>query len=662
MYRIFSWFFILLFYLEGVYHVAAYGSSTFNPMFMIPGILMIAAVETGLAGLWKKKACNGAIASVLVVLDFLFYAVQIVYFKIFTRPLMLETAIATGGDALTDFSSVARDGILRSAKPLAVMAVPLIVWCILLGRKFFKLKKYRLRFFLEVLLIGVTGVMLTLALFVFGYRTEQEYYEVFQEMYAPEMIAKEYGVLPLFERQLLGDLLVEIKEKRVEWVDDFEEPPEMTEKNPENLVDMSPNILDVDLDALIQGENEEIADLAELMKSMTPSKKNQYTGMFDGYNLIYITAEGFSQYAVSEELTPTLYKMMNHGIVVKDYYVPLWQTSTSDGEYVNLFGQIPDGQHSFRRSARNTYPYALPAYFKSQGVKSYAYHNNSLSYYDRYLTHPNLGYDFKAARLGSCSAEEWGDKLFEITNAWPASDYEMMEATIPEWIGEERFHAYYMTVSGHAIYTWEGNSMSSKNKEAVASLDCSEEMKAYIACNLELEKAMTYLIEQLEAAGKLDSTVIVLSADHYPYGLTDAKAEMEAMSNKKLSDLDVQRNCLIMYNSAMDTIEVEKTCSAMDIMPTLLNLFGFEYDSRLFAGRDMLSDSPSLVVFSNRSFITDSVIYDASTKKAISRTEDAVSEEYLEGMKSYVKSLFRYSAGILNEGFHEAVSRVQLKK
>lgn len=676
MHKIFGFFLISLLYLETVYHIATFGLVGMNPMLMIPAAVVMAAVEACLVGFFRKRNYNIAVTWVLLSINFLLYAVQVVYFQIFTRPLLVETAITTGGQALTDFWSVALDGILHSILPLIFMAVPFGLAGWLMHKNVFKLKKYRNSARIESLVIAVAGVSLSAVIILVGYSMNTEFYEEYQGMYAPEDIAKDYGMLPLYERQLLGDLLVEKEQDFGELIGGLPVVgnPENTEdsemesgtesetvtEDPGPVIDTSPNVLNIDFAALMEAGNKKIDQLAEIMQAMEPSKKNEYTGMFEGYNLIYLTAEGFSQYAVSEELTPTLYKMINSGIVVKDYYVPLWQTSTSDGEYVNLFGQIPDGQHSFRRSQENKYPYSLPAMFEAEGVKSYAYHNNSLSYYDRYITHPNLGYDFKAAKLGSCSSAQWGDKIFKIPNAWPASDYEMMVATIPEWINEERFHAYYMTVSGHANYNFVGNKMSSINKELVADLPYSDEMKAYIACNYELEKAMAYLVEQLELAGKLDNTVIVLSADHYPYGFTDAEAEMEAFTGTDLSALDIQKNCLIMWNSAMETINVEKTCSAMDILPTIYNLFGFDYDSRLFPGKDMLSDSPSLVVFSNRSFITDTVIYDASKKKVTSRTGEEISDDYIDAMKAYVKAMFSYSAGILNDGFDEAVHDAQI--
>ena len=49
--------------------------------------------------------------------------------------------------------------------------------------------------------------------------------------------------------------------------------------------------------------------------------------------------------------------------------------------------------------------------------------------------------------------------------------------------------------------------MSAKNHDAVKDLPYSEPVKAYIACNLELEYAMQDLLQRLENAGIADRTL-----------------------------------------------------------------------------------------------------------------------------------------------------------
>ena len=164
----------------------------------------------------------------------------------------------------------------------------------------------------------------------------------------------------------------------------------------------------------------------------------------------------------------------------------------------------------------------------------------------------------------------------------------MMEASVDDYLSSDQpFHAYYMTFSGHYQYDW-NNPMSLKNKAMAENLPYSEAVQAYVACNNELEKALTYLMERLEEAGVADKTVIVLTNDHYPYGLTiDQFSELAGYEVDET--FEKFRNSFICYIPNIEPIEVDTYCSTVDILPTLLNLFGLNYDSRLLAGRDILS-------------------------------------------------------------------------
>ena len=102
------------------------------------------------------------------------------------------------------------------------------------------------------------------------------------------------------------------------------EAEEMPEQDPEP--DTSPYAFEIDLAKLAEmsQNSKEEKWLADYIAGLTPTNRNEYTGMFEGYNLIYLTAEGFSTYAVREDLTPTLYKMVNSSFVFSNYYVPIW--------------------------------------------------------------------------------------------------------------------------------------------------------------------------------------------------------------------------------------------------------------------------------------------------------------------------------------------------
>ena len=81
--------------------------------------------------------------------------------------------------------------------------------------------------------------------------------------------------------------------------------------------------------------------------------------MFQGKNLILFTAESFSPWFISEELTPTLYRLTHEGFVFDNFYQPGWGQSTTGGEYAVMTGLLPtwvNGNVSFYATANNSMP------------------------------------------------------------------------------------------------------------------------------------------------------------------------------------------------------------------------------------------------------------------------------------------------------------------
>ncbi|MCR5686328.1 MAG: LTA synthase family protein [Lachnospiraceae bacterium] len=408
-------------------------------------------------------------------------------------------------------------------------------------------------------------------------------------------------------------------------------------------IDTSPNVFDIDFAALAESESKkEIKKLHEYFAGVAPTKKNEYTGMFKGYNLIYLTCEGYSPWAVDENVTPTLYKLTHSGFVFTNFYNPIWYTSTSDGEYVECQGLLPYNTNSFKRSKTNALPLCFGWQFLKLGYNCRAYHAHTATYYGRNETHPNMGYTFKAKGAG-----------LAMTDVWPESDLEMVQLSLPEYINDEHFHTYYMTVSGHLEYSFSGNYQARKNKELTDDLPYGSEVRAYLACNIELDRALEYLIDELDKAGKLDRTVIAFGGDHYPYGLSDAAID-EVAGEHVERNFELYRNNFVLWNSQItEPIVVDKYCSSLDMMPTLSNLFGLEYDSRLFMGSDILSDAPALVIFGNQSFITDYCKYNSKTREITMLREDIeLPQDYISSVSKIVQNKFAVSKNILLNDYY----------
>lgn len=439
------------------------------------------------------------------------------------------------------------------------------------------------------------------------------------------------------------------------------------------------NIIDINLDAMIAQEtNKNLLAIHNYVKSQQGTYTNQYTGMFEGYNLIMICAESFTDHMIDPELTPTLYKLSTNGFVFNNYY-GMFKSITTNGEYAFCTGLIPNTvgktddlkkNSTFLLSADKYLPYCMGNVFNDMGAFSAAYHNNDGSYYRRELTHPNMGYQLVRFRNGAYENGTFDPnrKLVFSTKYKPNSDEEVAVQSLDDYLNNKdengnvkQFTAYYMTYSGHHPY-WgiddkEHNKspMAYVNRERVDKLDVSERLKTYLAANLEVEDMLTVIMKRLEEEGCLDKTVIVLTNDHYPYGLYDS--EYRTLAGKSVSaSFGIYENAFICYNAGMEkAIEVNTPCCTVDIIPTLLNLFGYDYDSRLLAGVDVLDPkSFHIAMLYNKSFITDKIKFNASKNKVTYLVDKStVSDAYVQACISYVQNKFEISLRVIENDYYK---------
>lgn len=415
--------------------------------------------------------------------------------------------------------------------------------------------------------------------------------------------------------------------------------------------------MDIDFEQLMaETDDQDLLQMHQWFSQREATPENEWTGAFEGKNLIWIVAEGFSTLAMDPYRTPTLWKLSHQGFIFEHFYTPLWGVSTSDGEYVTTTGLIPkSGVWSYSQSSGNYMPFALGNQFSKQGYRTMAFHDYLYEYYDRNLSHPNMGYEYIALGQGLEEEDIIPAEDLESGNTFPPSDEMMMEKIVPMFVNEDHFMVYCLTVSGHLNYTLEENAMSRRHWDEVKDLPYSDTVKCYLASQMELELAMESLMEQLEAAGKLEDTVIVLSADHYPYGLTDEEYS-ELLGHEVDPVFELYENTLILWSADMtEPVYVDKYCSSLDVMPTLSNLFGLEYDSRLIMGEDILSDSGGLVIFSNYSFITSHGYYNSTTDQFTCWDGSEPDYGAVAEMVAEVQNRVAYSAAILDRDYYRIV-------
>lgn len=568
---------------------------------------------------FRKDIINRIVAMVPMLLITGFYMVEMLYYRVFGS-LFSVSMIGMGGDAIDNFGWALLSTVRESFVLVLIFLIPIAVWAFYVFRKKPELPPYDEIHHLSAAASALILWLLASSLLGLGGTGPQSAFQAYHStLIDTDTGSGKLGALTncILETKgyffgsnaTKGDLL---SEEQSQIADEEMNKNETASKH----TDTSPNVIKaLDFEALKEEtEDEEFKELCDYFTVKEGTNKNKYTGIFKGYNLIYITAESFSRFAVDEEVTPVLYKLSHEGIILNNFYNS-FRNTTTNGEYAFLTGIWPDISRkanmgtavgSMAQSADKYMPFGLGTLFSTQqGTNSYGYHNYKGAYYDREKSLPNLGFTCKFMNEG-----------MTFTSRWPSSDLEMFEQSVGDYINDDQFVAYYMTFSGHGPYT-EDNNIYNKNidevNELTADRDYTDVARGYLACNMELEKGLEYLMDELEKAGKLENTVIVLTGDHYPYYLDEESCNSIA-GEEVDPDFEHFRSDCIIWNGGLEKPIVNNNCCCnIDILPTVLNLFGIEYDSRLLPGTDVFSNGLHMAVLYNKSIVTGLVKYNAGT-------------------------------------------------
>ena len=621
---------LLLIYLEFVSKVLMFNKLPDKRfIYVILFSLTIAIILNLVTKLFSEKI-NKIITFILISIIVVFYMVNYLYFAMYASPVSISD-VELLKDAVVDFYEMIVHLLVTNVVSVLLFLMPIFVYRMYYKHFDYAKKSFKNYIVTLVMIVGTyCGSIMALNL------DKNDLYSAYNLYYNIDALTAGTEVLGLMtsERLSIKRTLLGFRELVVEEpVAEIEEIPKVY------------NELAIDFDSLIASESdEEIRGVYEYLKSKKATNKNEYTGKYKGKNLIFILAEGFNSMAVDKNRTPTLYKLINEGFNFKNYYSPLF-FSTTGGEFQAMNSLIPSQEVLGMWRKNNPYlPYALGNVFGELGYKSSSYHNWTYTYYSRNTTMPTLGF---SNYLGCGNGLE-----ARINCSWVPSDVDLIRTTFDEYASNSPFVAYYISVSGHAPYNFTGgNSIAIKNKDVVSDLTYSDSVKAYLAAQMELEYAVSLLIENLKAAGILDETVIVLTGDHYPYTLT--MEEIKELSLEERDEtIEVNHSNLIIWNNKKENKVIEKVASQIDVLPTILNLFGIEYDARLLMGNDIFSEEEGLAIFSNRSWQSDKGRY-FQGKEFISEVDDK--ESYLATVNKRVANSFTISKLIIEKDIYRKI-------
>ena len=609
---------------------------------------------TAITSAFKPKV-NRIISMVVLYATGLLFIVECLVRDSYQVYMTLGAIKSGAGGVMTGFGSELFSAIFHGLPKIFMFFLPALLYTAT-GRRRMPARRYQLPFVAIVLVFSLVFTGFSVLVANVG-KNSDKYDEHFDFNTATQTFGLLTSVRLNTKYELLGT------KNSTEFVLEDEAPSSAVaeisvQESPEPII-YGDNAMDIDFAALAESASDEtVASLHSYVSTLTASKQNEYTGLFEGKNLILICAEAFSDVVINEELTPTLYRMVHNGFYFSEYYQPTWGGSTSSGEFSFVTGLAPvNGVQSMQDIRDNNNYFTLGNQLQRLGYYSRAYHNGEYDYYDRQLTHENLGY---SQFLGL------GNGLEDIADWW-TDDETMFSTTLDTYIDQQPFSIYYMTISGHCTYRSEKESVPEHLEDVlnVYGSRFKDTTNYYMCYQLELEDALTTMIEKLEAAGIADDTVICLTSDHYPYGLENTATfdnyedyVTDLYGYTYSNSWEQDHNTLIIWSGCLENEYQDMACEissptySLDIVPTLSNLFGLEYDSRLLVGRDVFSDEEAIALCTNYSWVTEQGKYDSSTSTYYPNEGYENDETYVNRINRIVANKISFSTQVVSTDYY----------
>ena len=464
--------------------------------------------------------------------------------------------------------------------------------------------------------------------------------ELFQYPSVPSLVINEFGVI--------GFGLLDIKSLYVDPPDSY-----VFDATDDNISfeDTNRTFDDTLWEKLIEEETDKsLNNINNYLINNTITDYNDHTGMFEGKNLIVIMMESVNEIFINPDLYPNFYKMYSEGISFNNNYSPRNSCATGNNEFSAMTGLYSIQNNCTANIYRdNTYSTAIFNLFNNAGYKTSSMHDYTEYYYYRNTIHTNMG----SGRY--YGVQDLGIPYFNEYKNW-ASDEDFMDVAMDITLSDttEPFMLWLTTVSSHQPYN-QSSVEGDKYLSITEGTDYPDDLRRYMSKLKTLDNALGILLDRLETAGILDDTVIVLFGDHYPYGLKDTT--INQVLDYDLNDYEREKTPLVIYNSEIEPEVVDKYTSYVNLTPTIANLFGINYDPRLYMGSDVFDENYwNLVAFADGSWKNDLVYYNAATSEVKYYTDELVSYEEIRRINGIITAKMQMSSAIIQNNYYEYLS------
>ncbi|MCX4249189.1 MAG: sulfatase-like hydrolase/transferase [Bacilli bacterium] len=400
-------------------------------------------------------------------------------------------------------------------------------------------------------------------------------------------------------------------------------------------------------------EDETLNYINQYLINNRSTDKNEYTGMFEGKNLIVIMMESVNDIFINPEYYPNFYKMLSNGWYFENNYSPRNSCATMNNEFSGLTSLYSIyNTCTASKYKENTYSESMFNLFNNNTKTKYttfSAHNYTEAYYPRGTIHKNMG---SGEYFG---VEDLGIKYSNEYRNW-SNDDDFMKSFLNildrKTSDGENFMTWLTTVSSHQPYST-NSIQGDKYYDLTKNTNYPSDVRRYMSKLKILDDGLGVLLEGLESRGILDDTVIVLYGDHYPYGIS-TKNLNKVLEYDTAKEMNAERVPLVIYNSEMNPYTFSGYTTYLNLLPTLANLFNLNYDPRLYLGTDMFSDEyRSLAVFADGSWKNEKAFYDASKMKIKYYSSDEYTQGEIKEINDLIDEHVTLSSSIITNNYFE---------
>ena len=361
-------------------------------------------------------------------------------------------------------------------------------------------------------------------------------------------------------------------------------------------------------------KEEKTEDIEFLDLAFADAKKNnnKYTGIFKDKNIIFVQFEGLDNWLITENDTPVIYNMLNNSYNFNNHYSYYnGGGSTFNSEFAVNTGFITP--LSYTQNAytfnKNTFPYTMAKIFKNMEYSVNVFHMNSGEYYSRTVNYKNWGYD---NYYGLKEMFDYKDNSYTLDRELILNET-FNELLFPE---DTKFVDYIITYSGHLPFTntkgvckllydedhaplvEDAEEETKDTKDTKETTPVEREPMTEEECirrqAKETDYMMELLLQNLKEKNLLDNTVIVAFSDHYLYTVED-KTILDKY--KETSNNLINKTPFFIWSKDTKKTNINKVTSQLNILPTVLNLWGIDYNPNNYIGEDALDNNYQGIVF-----------------------------------------------------------------